>query len=105
MPVYGSFPSDMRARPELLFARAERKRGISVPSLPCPSLVIYGDEFREERGLPLVSLYGSEGYDAPGLDHWGLVRDRRVCEKIIRFLGEVPRAAVKRVSGRGGPGF
>jgi hypothetical protein len=88
-----------------LFARAERKRGISVPSLPCPSLVIYGDEFREERGLTLVSLYGSEGYDAPGLDHWGLVRDRRVREEIIRFLGEVPRAAVKRVSGRGGPGF
>jgi len=58
VPVYGSFPSDMRARPESLFARAERKRGISVPSLPCPSLVIYGDEFREECGLTLVSLYG-----------------------------------------------
>jgi pimeloyl-ACP methyl ester carboxylesterase len=103
--VYGSFPSDMRARPESLFARAERKRGISVPSLPCPSLVIYGDEFREERGLPLVSLYGSKGCDVPGLDHWGLVRDRRVREEIIRFLGEVAHAAVKRVRGRGGPGF
>jgi hypothetical protein len=53
MPVYGSFPSDMRARPESLFARAERKRGISVPSLPCPSLVIYGDEF--PRGARLNS--------------------------------------------------
>ena len=52
-----------------------------------------------------MSLYGSEGYDVPGLDHWGLVRDGRVREEIIRFLGEVPRAAVKRVSGRGGPGF
>lgn len=43
--VYGPFPAGVRSRPESALARGERKRGISVPSLPCPSLVISGDEF------------------------------------------------------------
>jgi hypothetical protein len=37
--------------------------------LPCPSLVIYGDDFRDERGRPIASLYGSEERDFRGLDH------------------------------------
>jgi pimeloyl-ACP methyl ester carboxylesterase len=85
--VYGSFPEDAPARPESALARAERKRGISVPQLPCPSLVIYGDEFRDERGAPIAQLYGSEERYFPGLDHWSLVRDRRVREAIADFLG------------------
>jgi pimeloyl-ACP methyl ester carboxylesterase len=85
--VYGRFPAGLEARPESSLARAERKRGISVPSLPCPSLVICGDEFRDERGRPIASLYGSEERDFPGLDHWDLVRDRRVREAIADFLG------------------
>src|SRR5207249_6805513 len=48
--VYGPFPPGMRARPESSRARAARKRGIFVPGIPCPSLVVYGDDFREERG-------------------------------------------------------
>jgi pimeloyl-ACP methyl ester carboxylesterase len=55
--VYGPFPPGMRARPESSRARAERKRGISVRHLPCPSLVVYGDEFREERGKAVAHLY------------------------------------------------
>jgi pimeloyl-ACP methyl ester carboxylesterase len=84
--VYGDFPAGVPARPESSLARAERKRGISVPQLPCPSLVIYGDEFRVERGAPIARLYGSEERDFPGLDHWDLVRDRRVREAIGDFL-------------------
>jgi pimeloyl-ACP methyl ester carboxylesterase len=85
--VYGRFPAGFEARPESSLARAERKRGISVPSLPCPSLVIYGDDFRDDRGRPIASLYGSEERDFPGLDHWDLVRDRRVREAIADSLG------------------
>jgi dienelactone hydrolase len=85
--VYGRFPAGVAARPESSLARAERKRGISVPSLPCPSLVIYGDEFRDERGTPVARLYGSSERDFPGLDHWDLVRDGRVREVIADFLG------------------
>jgi pimeloyl-ACP methyl ester carboxylesterase len=85
--LYGPFPVGIRARPESLLARAERKRGISVPSLPCPSLVIVGDVFRDERGQRIADLYGSEVADFPGLDHWGLILDDRVRETISRWLG------------------
>ncbi|MDQ3858434.1 MAG: alpha/beta hydrolase [Actinomycetota bacterium] len=85
--TYGAFPAGVRARPESSLARAERKRGIAVPSLPCPSLVIYGDDFREGRGTAIARLYGSYERDFPGLDHWGLVRERRVREAIAAFLG------------------
>jgi pimeloyl-ACP methyl ester carboxylesterase len=85
--VYGPFPPDMPTRPESSLARSERKRGIGVPSLPCKSLVIYGDDFREDRGRPIATLYGSEERDFPGLDHWDLVRDPRVREAIAGFLG------------------
>ena len=106
--VYGSFPEGVQARPESALARAERKRGISVLELPCSSLVIYGDEFREERGPPIAELYGSEQREFPGLNHWALVLDRRVREAIADFLGafrpaSVPGEALERalMLGRG----
>jgi pimeloyl-ACP methyl ester carboxylesterase len=85
--AYGRFPAGMRARPESLLARAERKRGISVPALPCPSLVVAGDEFREERGTAVARLYRSELVDFPGLAHWDLVRSPDVRRAVARFLG------------------
>lgn len=88
--VYGAFPAGVRARPESARARAERKRGISVPSLPCLSLVIYGDAFRDERGKAIAHVYGSHELDFPGLDHWGLVRDERVRTAIADWLGTGP---------------
>jgi pimeloyl-ACP methyl ester carboxylesterase len=82
--VYGSFPPGIAARRESMLARAERRRGI----LACPSLVIYGDEFPDERGRQIARLYGSAQRHFAGLDHWGLVRDSRVREAIARFLRE-----------------
>ncbi len=84
--VYGQFPSDARARDESLLARAERKRGISVASLPCPSLVIYGDEFRDERGAIVASFYGSDELEFPALRHWDLVREPVVRKAIAQWL-------------------
>jgi hypothetical protein len=84
--TYGAFPPGMRARPESSLARAERKRGVSVPSLPCPALVVYGDEFAEERGRRLAAHYGAEELACPGLDHWGLVRDERVRTGLTDYL-------------------
>jgi pimeloyl-ACP methyl ester carboxylesterase len=84
--VYGPFPRGACARPESALARAERKRGVSVPELPCPSLVIYGDEFPDDRGRRIGRLYGSEQRQFRGLDHWDLVRADRVREAIERFL-------------------
>jgi pimeloyl-ACP methyl ester carboxylesterase len=85
--VYGPFPANVSARPESSLARGERKRGVAVPHVSCPSLVIYGDEFRDERGTAIARLYGSEERDFPGLDHWDLVRDRSVRQAIADFLG------------------
>ena len=72
---YGAFPSGVRARPESALARAERKRGISVPELRPPTLVVYGDEYAEERGRRLVARYGAHELALPGKSHWDLVRD------------------------------
>jgi pimeloyl-ACP methyl ester carboxylesterase len=85
--TYGAFPPGMRARPESLLARAERKRGVSVPSLPCPALVVSGDEFPEDRGRQLAAYYGADELAFPGLDHWGLVLDARVPEALAERLG------------------
>lgn len=84
--VYGHFPAGQPARPESSLARAERKRGISVPSVPCPTLVVYGHEFTDERGRAIARLYGSDELHFPDLDHWGLITHARVPETIARYL-------------------
>jgi pimeloyl-ACP methyl ester carboxylesterase len=85
--VYGAFPAGIMPRPDSLRARGERKRGVSVPSLPCPSLVVDGCDFPDERGRRLAAHYGSERLSFPALDHWGLVLDLRVPRAIaLRIL-------------------
>lgn len=84
--VYGRFPAGMRARPESLRARGERKRGISAPELPCPSLVVHGDDFPDERGRALAAFYGSDLRWFPGLDHWDLVLRPEVPAAVAAWL-------------------
>jgi len=84
--AYGAFPAGIPSRPESSLARAERKRGVSVPPLPCPTLVIYGDEFREERGGRLAATYHADERYLSGLDHWGLVLDPRGREAVRAYL-------------------
>ena len=84
--TYGAFPPGMRARPESSYARAERRRGISIPSLPCPALVVYGDAFPDDRGRALAAHYGAEELHLRGLDHWDLVRDERVRAALAGYL-------------------
>lgn len=56
--------------------------GISVPSLPCPALVIAGREFPEERGSAVARVYGADPLEFPALGHFDLV------------LHPAPRAAI-----------
>jgi pimeloyl-ACP methyl ester carboxylesterase len=84
--VYGPFPPGVQARPESLRARAERKRGVSIPSLSCRSLVVFGRDFPDERGRQLAAVYGSAELSFPDLDHWGLVLDPRVPEAVAASL-------------------
>ncbi len=76
--VYGRFPQGVPARPESQLARDERKRGISVPYLPCPSLVLWGEDFGDERGRRVAQLYGSREMYVSGATHWDLVLDAKV---------------------------
>ena len=84
--AYGPFPPGIRARPESALARSERRRGVSVPALPCRTLVVYGDEFADERGRAVARFYGAGELPFPGLDHWGLVRDARVHAAVAAWL-------------------
>lgn len=84
--VYGPFPPGTAPRPESTLARGERRRGISVPSLPCRSLVVGGRRFGEERGRRVAELYGSEHVEFPDLDHFDLVLDPSVPPVVARFL-------------------
>ncbi len=84
--AYGPFPSGMAPRPDSTLARAERQRGISVPSLPDRSLVIFGWQFSESRGRDLAERFGAEALEFADLDHWQLVLDPRVPTAVNRFL-------------------
>ena len=84
--VYGRPPEGVEMRPESTLARAERKRGISVLGLPCPALVVYGDEYPDERGRPIAARYGADEEHFPGLDHLGLVLDASVPAAVSDWL-------------------
>ncbi len=87
--VYGRFPEGIPSRPESTRARAERKRGIPVPALPAPTLVVFGDEFERERGRDIARLYGCDEAHYPGIDHWGLVLRPEVRHEIARYIARV----------------
>jgi len=84
---YGTFPDGIKARPESLLARAERKRGISISSLPCPSLVIASADFADERGRSVADLYGSALIEFPDLGHFDLVLHTAPRQAVAEFLG------------------
>jgi pimeloyl-ACP methyl ester carboxylesterase len=87
---YGAFPAGMRARPESSLARAERKRGISVPALPERTLVIAGRDFPVERGSAIAEHYGAELLEFPEAGHWDLVLDHAVREALAASLRAGP---------------
>jgi pimeloyl-ACP methyl ester carboxylesterase len=85
--VYGPFPIGFRPRPESSKARAERKAGISVPRLPCPSVVVATGEFSEERGRLVAERYRSQELTFPDLGPWDLVTRPEVRTSIAGHLG------------------
>jgi pimeloyl-ACP methyl ester carboxylesterase len=84
--IYGAFPPGQPARPDSLVARAERKRGISVPSLPCPTLVVHGDELPADRGAAVAAHYGADALHVPGASHWDLVLDAGIRRRVAEWL-------------------
>ena len=84
--AYGRFPDGIPSRPESKLARAERKRGISVPSLPARTLVVSGRDFAEARGAAIAKFYGVGLLAFPDASHWDLVQDDGVRIRIAEWL-------------------
>jgi pimeloyl-ACP methyl ester carboxylesterase len=84
--VYGAFPPGVPSRVESALARAERKQGVSVPSLPGPTLVVSGRDFPEERGSAIARYYGAEHLALPEASHWDLVLDAAVRERLAELI-------------------
>lgn len=91
VPQPGTFepdPGRRPGRPESSLAYGQRQRGVSVPSLPASTrtLVVFGDEFRKERGPRLAAFYGAEALDAGAATHWDLVLDPAVRRRVAAWL-------------------
>ncbi len=84
--AYGLFPAGIRARPESALARAERKRGVSVPALPPTTLVVYGDEFPEQRGSGIARFYDAAELHLDAPSHWALVLEERARQAIANRI-------------------
>lgn len=87
--VYGPSVPGMRHRPESLIARCERKRGISVPAIGCPLLVVAGRDYVATRGRPVAEYYGADLADFPALGHFRLVVEPSVRDAIARWTDSV----------------
>ncbi len=87
--TYGPSAPGMRHRLESLLARGERKRGVSVPAIDCPLLVVAGRDYIATRGRPVAEHYGAELMEFPELSHFQLVVDQRVRDAIARWASSV----------------
>jgi SAM-dependent methyltransferase len=76
------------SRPMVRLAE-QRLRSANLPGAapPCPSLVVCGESFPEERGAALARLYQSYELRFSGLDHWDLVLDPQVRTAVAKWLG------------------
>jgi pimeloyl-ACP methyl ester carboxylesterase len=87
LPPPGALDPRLGPRPDSRRARLERERGISVPRIPVPALVVYGDEGTDERGPAIARCYGAEELRLPGLGHADLVLDGSVPRAVASWLG------------------
>jgi pimeloyl-ACP methyl ester carboxylesterase len=89
MEVYGSWPGDPPTRLESNWALAERRRGISVPSVRCPLLVVASKTYRDKRGASVADFYHGELACFPALHHVSLVTQVIVREAIFQWLSRI----------------
>jgi pimeloyl-ACP methyl ester carboxylesterase len=87
--LYGRWPDDPPTRRESSLALGERKRGISVPSVHCPLLVVASRTYGHQRGSPVAEFCGGELAYFPHLHHVSLVRDVVVRTTISDWLSRV----------------
>ena len=84
--MYGPLPPGTRHRPESRLALEERQRGISIPRIDCPLLVIASSSYPISRGRDIVDHYGGELLEFPRLDHASIVETPEVATAIEAWL-------------------
>ncbi len=87
--TYGPPVPGSRHRPESLLARGERKRGIDVPAIACPMLVVAGRSYVATRGRPVADYYGAQLLEFPTLGHFELVVHPWVREAVAQWVSSV----------------
>lgn len=85
--LYGPQQPDSRSRPESLLARRERQRGISVPAVPCPLLVVAGRDHADDRGRAIAAHYGGDLIAFHDLGHEALILDTEPRGAVATWLG------------------
>lgn len=83
--AYGPLPPGTRSRLESLRALDERKRGISVPSVDCPVLVVAG-RTGQPGARSVAGHFDADLLEFPDLGHSDLVGDPRVLARIASWL-------------------
>lgn len=84
--MYGPLPPGTRHRPESRFALGERQRGMRIPRIDCPLLVIASSTYPTSRGSDVVDHYGGELLEFPGLDHASVITAPEVADAITGWL-------------------
>jgi len=67
-------------------ALSERERGISVPKVDCPLLVVVSGTYAETRGSPIADFYNGDLLSFPDLHHVSLVKDGDVRAAIADWI-------------------
>ena len=84
--MYGPLPPGTRHRPESHLALEERQRGISIPRIDCPLLVIASSSYPISRGSDIIDHYGGELLEFSGLDHASVIEAPDVANAIAAWL-------------------
>jgi pimeloyl-ACP methyl ester carboxylesterase len=84
--IYGPLPPGTRHRPESRLALEERQRGISIPRIDCPLLVVASSSYPTSRGSDVVNHYGGELLEFPTLDHGSVIEAPEVARAITAWL-------------------
>jgi hypothetical protein len=84
--MYGPLPPGVRHRPESRLALEERQRGVSIPRIDCPLLVVASSSYPTSRGSDVVDHDGGDLLEFPALDHTSLIEAPEVASAIADWL-------------------
>lgn len=84
--IYGPRADGIAARPDSLYALNERRRGVFVGHVGCPTPVIGGRDFGATRSEPVANHLGAELEQFSSLGHVDLLHDANVLGCVSRWL-------------------